>query len=74
MAAPDRSWTIAPTLFWFGVFLVALLWKFDGNLQALANRLTVKRDTTTKTAGPVFAKQPEVADTGSDEPPPKLPP
>ena len=75
MAAPDRSWTIAPTLFWFGVFLVALLWKFDGNLQALANRLTVKReDSTTKTAGPVFAKQPEVADTSSDEQPPKLPP
>ncbi|HEY0251287.1 MAG TPA: GDSL-type esterase/lipase family protein [Kofleriaceae bacterium] len=72
--ASDRSWTITPTLVWFGAFLVALLlWK-DGGVRALANRLTAKReDQTAKAAGPTFQARPvEVADTEPE--PVKLPP
>lgn len=74
--ADDRKWTITPTLVCFGAFLCAFLaWK-DGDLHALANRLTQKRDDqTTKAAGPVFAKPVDVAEA-DPEPPvqPKLPP
>jgi lysophospholipase L1-like esterase len=75
MAPSDRSWTITPTLLWFGAFLIGGLCWFDGGVKALANRLTVKRDDSTqKPVGPVFAKPAEVADTTPDEPPPTLPP
>lgn len=51
MSAPDRSWTITPTLLWFGVALVIGLFVLDGNVAALADRLTSRRDP--QTAGPV---------------------
>ncbi|MEO8549962.1 MAG: GDSL-type esterase/lipase family protein [Kofleriaceae bacterium] len=74
MAAPDRSWTITPTLLWFGGFLVAALILFDGNVEALANRLSVKRENqSTKPAGPAFAAPVEVAEVDPVEPA-KLPP
>jgi lysophospholipase L1-like esterase len=70
MSAPDRSWTIAPTLAAFGAFLVAGLIVFDGGLGALADRLTVKRDSAgARPAGPVFTAPPVVvAEAESDEP------
>src|SRR4051812_26844348 len=76
MAAPDRSWTITPTLLWFGVFLVAGLILLDGDVKALANRLVVKRaDNAQHQAGPAIAAPPQVAEADiPDEPAPKLPP
>ncbi len=74
MAGQDRSWTIAPTLAWFGTFLVALLVWFDGNVDALANRLTAKRESTAKPAGPVFAPPVAVAEADAPDEAPKLPP
>src|SRR5437763_261576 len=68
MSAPDRSWTIAPTIAWFVGLLVIGLWWFDGNVAALADRLTTHRDTTNRPAGPVFAAPPVVvAETDSDD-------
>ena len=76
MAASDRSWTITPTLLWFGVFLAAGLWWFDGDVSALANRLTVKRKDQTTKAGPVVAPPSTVIAEADvpDELAPKLPP
>ncbi|HEU4613293.1 MAG TPA: GDSL-type esterase/lipase family protein [Kofleriaceae bacterium] len=55
MSEPDRSWTIAPVLGWFGVVLIAGLFAIDGDLSALADRLTAKRETAPSGgAGPVF--------------------
>lgn len=73
MSAPDRSWTIAPTLLWFGGLLVAGLWVVDGGVQALADRLTSRREdappSPTMTATPVV-----VAEERDDEPdPPSAP-
>ncbi len=69
MSAPDRSWTIAPTLLWFGGLLVAGIYVVDGTVQALADRLTTPRET--ETAGPAvpgFAPAPVVvAEAGRDE-------
>jgi len=39
----DRSWTVTPTLVWFGAFLVIGLVAIDGDLHALAGRLTAPR-------------------------------
>ena len=39
----DRSWTVTPTLVWFGAFLVIGLVALDGDLHALAGRLTAPR-------------------------------
>lgn len=71
MSAPDRSWTIAPTLLWFCGLLIAGLWVIDGGVQALADRLTTRRDPEAATpAGPGLAAAPvEVADAKDDEPP-----
>ena len=66
-ASEDRSWTIAPTLMWFGAALVVALVVLDGGVQALADRLTAKREDGPPPAGPVFsAPPPMVAET--DEP------
>lgn len=51
MSAPDRSWTIAPVLLWFGVALVVGLVLIDGDISALADRLTTRREP--QAAGPV---------------------
>jgi len=74
MAGQDRNWTIAPTLAWFGAFLVTLLVWFDGGVDALANRLTQKREATAKTAGPAFAPAVQVAEVDGPDEPAKLPP
>ena len=72
MSERDTSWTIAPTLAFFGVFLVtALAWR-DGGLDALGDRL--QRGSSDDgaaapavAAGPAFvAKRPVVADTDED--------
>src|SRR4051794_21228030 len=62
----DRSWTIASTLLWFGSVLIsALLW-FDGDVDAIADRLTSRREPESDSApaaGPTFAPRPvRVAD------------
>ena len=44
MSAKDNGWTITPTLAWFIVILVAGVCLFDGNINALADRLTKKRE------------------------------
>ncbi|MDX2092485.1 MAG: GDSL-type esterase/lipase family protein [Kofleriaceae bacterium] len=58
MSAPDRSWTITPTLLWFGGLLVAGLWVSDGSMHALADRLTARRDADA--AGPAITARPVV--------------
>jgi lysophospholipase L1-like esterase len=64
VSAPDRSWTIAPTLLWFGGFLAVGLWVQDGGIHALADRLTSRRSTDAQApAGPMPAKPVVVADT-----------
>jgi lysophospholipase L1-like esterase len=77
MSAPDRSWTIAPTLAWFGVALGIGLWLSDHSLDAVADRLTSRRDPDAPaTAGPTFTAAPVVvAEAHDDDPrPPTLPP
>jgi lysophospholipase L1-like esterase len=59
-ASEDRSWTIAPTLMWFGAALVISLVVFDGNVQAIADRLTAKREDGPPPAGPVWSAPPPV--------------
>ena len=71
MAGQDRSWTITPTLAWFGVFIVALLAWFDGGVEALADRLTTKRESTASIAGPAFAPRSVVAEADPQDEPAK---
>ena len=75
MSAPDRSWTVAPTLLWFAWFMAAGLWWIDGGVQALADRMTQPRETDATTAGgPTFTAPPkEVAEAGGDDVLPALP-
>ena len=78
MSAPDRSWTIAPTLVWFAAIFVGLLWAIDGDVSALADRLTAKReDTGSHPSGPTFTAPPIAvaeADDASDDATAHLPP
>ncbi|MEJ7604650.1 MAG: GDSL-type esterase/lipase family protein [Kofleriaceae bacterium] len=70
MPAPeDRSWTIAPTLAWFGGALVVALCIFDGGVQAIADRLTAKREDGPPAAGPAFAAPVVVAQRTDDDTP-----
>ncbi|HLL21805.1 MAG TPA: hypothetical protein VK427_06730, partial [Kofleriaceae bacterium] len=67
MSAVDRSWTIAPALLWFAVLFVGGVWVLDGNVQAIADRVTHKRDGA-PAAGPAFTAAPvEVAEAKQDE-------
>ncbi len=68
MSGSDRSWTIAPTLITFGGALIAALLYFDGDLDAIADRLTTQREPDVATAaGPTFAAKPvQVADAEPD--------
>lgn len=59
-ASEDRSWTIAPTLLWFGAALVVALVVLDGGVQALADRLTAKREDGPPPSGPVFSAPPPI--------------
>ncbi len=77
MSEPDRSWTVTPTLLWFGATLCVLLVMFDGNVTVLAERLTVKRDDTAArkaAGGPVAAPQTRVAEADAPDTTAKLPP
>jgi len=66
MSAPDRSWTIAPTLLWFGGLLAAGLFVVDGTVQAIADRLTSPRESAP--AAPGFTPAPIlVAEAALDE-------
>ncbi len=67
MSAPDRSWTIAPTLAWFGAALAAGLVILDGDLAALADRLTSKREAQSAgAAGPTFTAGADTTASGDD--------
>ncbi len=69
MTAPDRSWTIAPTLMWFGVALAIGLWFSDGNFDAVADRLTTQRESDSPGgAGPGFTAAPVVVAEAADDP------
>jgi lysophospholipase L1-like esterase len=72
MSAPDRSWTIAPTLLWFGAVLAGALLYLDGGVQALADRLTSKRET--QRAPVMSAPTVEVAEADESDVTPPLPP
>jgi lysophospholipase L1-like esterase len=76
MSAPDRSWTIAPTLLWFGAALAGALIYLDGGVQALADRLTTKRESAgARAPGPVVAAPPvEVAEADGTDVTAQLPP
>lgn len=67
---PPHSWTIAPVIGWFALFLVIGLIVFDRGLSALADRLTASREssTTAPTAGPVFTAKPAVVADADVEP------
>ena len=75
MSAPDSSWTITPTLLWFGGFVAIGLYFVDGGVQAIADRMTQPRETeATTAAGPAFTAPPkEVADLGDDDDKPGIP-
>jgi len=75
MSAPDRSWTVAPTLLWFGGFMLVGLVAIDGGVDALADRMTHRRETeATTAAGPAFtAPPPEVAEVNEEEETPAMP-
>ncbi|MBA3396088.1 MAG: hypothetical protein H0T89_25890 [Deltaproteobacteria bacterium] len=75
MSGPDRSWTIAPTLLWFCGVVFAGLWVIDGDVQALADRVTSRRDAhDPQPAGPTFAARPvTVAEAKEDDKPIVLP-
>ena len=58
MSARDRSWTVAPSLLWFGAVLAGALIYLDGGVQAVADRLTAKHTSEAPAAGPVFTAKP----------------
>ncbi|MEO7732473.1 MAG: GDSL-type esterase/lipase family protein [Kofleriaceae bacterium] len=68
MAAPDRSWTVGPTLLWFSGCLIVALCVLDGGVSAVADRFTARRaPAAPPAAGPAFAAKPaEVADAEAD--------
>ncbi len=66
MSARDRSWTVAPSLLWFGALLAGALIYLDGGVQAVADRLTAKRATDVPAAGPVFTAKPVVVAEADD--------
>jgi len=67
MSAPDRRWTVAPTLLWFGAVLTGALIYLDGGVTALADRLTAKRASdAVPAAGPVFTAKPVVVAEADD--------
>jgi len=67
MSAPDRSWTVAPTLLWFTTCLVVALCLLDGGVGALADRFTAPREPSPPAAGPVFTAKPAVVAEAREE-------
>lgn len=69
----DGSWTVAPTFAWFTAFLAGALLVIDGDVSALADRLTTKR--ADQPAGPAATVHTaSAADTDDTEVVAKLPP
>lgn len=66
-SAKDQDWTITPTLGWFMVILVVGVWLFDGNVNALADRLTKKRAPEAAAPGPVIVAKNETSVTTAAE-------
>lgn len=66
MSAQDRGWTITPTLGWFVVILIAGVNLLDGNVTALADRLTKKRDAQPTAPGPVIVAKSETTTRAED--------
>ena len=74
MSARDRSWTIAPTLAWFGGFMVVGLVLLDGGVAALADRVSARgARSTPASAGPAFAPRVTVATANEDATEPARP-
>jgi hypothetical protein len=71
MPAPDRSWTVGPTLLWFTGCLIAFLCVLDGGVEVLADRFSAAREPqSAPAAGPTFAaKAVEVAEAADDPAP-----
>jgi hypothetical protein len=68
MSGPDRSWTVAPTFLWFAGCMVAALYVFDGDVQALAGRFTQRRDPQAgPAAGPGFTAAPVAVAQAKDD-------
>ena len=65
MSAPDRSWTVAPTLLWFCAILVGGLVTLDGDVQAIADRVTTRREHAP--ASPTFAPSPTLVAEAKDD-------
>lgn len=63
----DGGWTITPTLVWFIVILGAGVRLFDGNVDALADRLTKKRAPEAAAPGPVLVAKIEPSVTSAPE-------
>jgi lysophospholipase L1-like esterase len=78
MSVPDRSWTVAPTLLWFGAVLAGALIYLDGGVQAVADRFSDQHGAAPHATGPVFTASPaggaETDDTDSGDVAVKLPP
>jgi lysophospholipase L1-like esterase len=74
MPASDRSWTIAPTLLWFGAVLAGAFIYLDGDVHAIADRLTTRRETQRAPGPVVTAPAVEVAEADEPEVTPALPP
>jgi len=66
MSGRDRSWTVAPSLLWFGAVLAGALIYLDGGVQAIADRLTAQRTSDAPAAGPVFTAKPVVVAEADD--------
>ena len=69
MSGSDRSWTIAPALLWFTACLVGGLLVLDGNVEAIADRVTTRREAA-PAAGPTFAAKGAPSAPAVDEPDP----
>ena len=68
MSGADRSWTIAPTILWFGAALVTAVCILDGGPQAVADRLVAKRTPVAPPAAGSFAAKPPVVAEPEDGP------
>ncbi|MEO8699174.1 MAG: hypothetical protein ABI867_03995 [Kofleriaceae bacterium] len=71
----DRSWTITPTLACFAAFAGFGFWLLDGDVHAVADRLTATRDSdgAAPTAGPVFTAKPIMVAEADDDDDTKVP-
>ncbi|HEY1557203.1 MAG TPA: GDSL-type esterase/lipase family protein [Kofleriaceae bacterium] len=68
--AGDRSWTVAPTLLWFGAALIAGACLLSGGLaglKPLRARLVTRDESVAVPAGPVFAASPDQLAEADDD-------